>query len=40
MIPISVIVSGGSFGFIMACGSVIRSQENNEEYQNNFYFNG
>lgn len=27
MIPISVIVSGGSFGFIMACGSMIRNDE-------------
>ena len=24
-IPMSVIVSGGSFGFIMGCGSIIRN---------------
>lgn len=31
MIPISMLISGGSFGFIMACGSVIRSSNNYAE---------
>ncbi|CAD8126634.1 unnamed protein product [Paramecium sonneborni] len=40
MIPISVIVSGGSFGFIMACGSMIRNDELIAgEYQQHFKFN-
>lgn len=26
-IPMSVLVSGGSFGFILGCGSVVRSDE-------------
>ena len=38
MIPISVVISGGSFGFIMACGSVIRSDDS-EEYQMHYQYN-
>jgi hypothetical protein len=37
MIPISVVISGGSFGFIMACGSVIRSDDS--EYELNYQYN-
>ena len=34
MIPLSALISGGSFGFILACGSAIRSDEleNNREF--------
>jgi len=39
MIPISMLVSGGSFGFIMACGSVIRSDAV-ECYDKTFTLNG
>jgi hypothetical protein len=32
ILPISIVVSGASFGFILACGSIIRSQEDAEVY--------
>ncbi len=30
-IPMSVLISGISFGFILGCGAVIRNQETNEQ---------
>lgn len=39
MIPITMVVSGASFGFIMACGSVIRSDDE-LQYDRYFELNG